>query len=279
MSFSGFTPFFMPGPAGRLFAVYHSWRPTAENTFNIVYVPPFAEESNRSRRMASLQARELARHGVGVLLLDPFGTGDSEGEFRDATWQTWACDVEAAVSWLRDQGSVRNGLWGVRVGGLLAMAVACSLPEIEHVILWNPVISGRAALRQFLRIHLAANMGEATSRQDTKTLRARLESGETIEVAGYAITPALATSLETAELAAFPPASTVKVDWFELVADEEMAPPPAASSMARNWHRKGAQTSLRTCLGEPFWSLQEITIATGLIEATSALFKPECARR
>lgn len=279
MSSSGFTPFFLHGPTGRLFAIYHSWRPIAENTINFVYVPPFAEEMNRSRRMASLQARELARRGVGVLLLDLFGTGDSEGEFHDATWEAWIGDIEAAISWLSAQGSARNGLWGVRLGGLLAMAAACRSADIEQAILWNPVTSGRIMLKQFLRIHLAANMEGAEKRQDARMPRARILAGETVEVAGYALTPALATSLEAAELAAFRPSRSVTLDWFELVADAGLAPPPAACSTIQHWQQRGLRISLRTFVGEPFWSLQEINVASRLIEATSALFEPECARR
>jgi hypothetical protein len=115
--------------------------------------------------------------------------------------------------------------------------------------------------------------------QDTKALRARLLSGETIEVAGYSLTPALAMALEAAELAAFPPSPSVTVDWFELVADEGLTPPPMSCSTVQNWQRQGSQVSLLTSVGEPFWSLQEITVAAGLIEATSALFEPENDRR
>jgi exosortase A-associated hydrolase 2 len=279
MSSSGFTPFFLPGPTGRLFAIYHSLRPAADNAINFVHVPPFAEEMNRSRRMAALQARELARRGVGVLLLDLFGTGDSEGEFRDATWEAWMGDIEAAVSWLSGQGSKRNGLWGVRLGGLLAIAAACGSADIKHVILWNPVTSGRIMLKQFLRIHVAANMEGSKNGQDAKMPRARLLSGETVEVAGYAITPALATSLELAELTDFSPTPSVTVEWFELLASEELAPPPAARSTVEDWQQKGLRTSLRKLAGEPFWSLQEINVAPTLIEATSALFEPRSAER
>jgi exosortase A-associated hydrolase 2 len=279
MSSSGFTPFFLPGPTGRLFAIYHSWCPVADNAINFIYVPPFAEEMNRSRRMASLQARELARRGVGVLMVDPFGTGDSEGEFREATWETWIGDLEVAIAWLKSEGSMRNGAWGVRLGGLLAMDVVCRSADVEHVILWNPVTSGRNTLKQFLRIHLAANLEGLDKRQDTKTLRARILSGETIEVAGYAISPGLATALESAELSAFLPPPSVTVDWFELVANEGLPPPPAACSTVQKLQQQGLQTSLRICVGDPFWSLQEITLAASLVEATSALFGLENAPR
>ena len=57
-------PLFLDGGAGRLFAVHV--RPEAAARETLIYVPPFAVEMNRSRRMAALQARALAARGIGV---------------------------------------------------------------------------------------------------------------------------------------------------------------------------------------------------------------------
>ena len=46
-----------------------------------VHVHGFAEELNKSRRMACLQARALAEGGDAVLRFDLLGCGDSDGEF------------------------------------------------------------------------------------------------------------------------------------------------------------------------------------------------------
>lgn len=43
---------------------------------SIVYIHPFAEEMNKSRRMAALQARALTLAGFAVLQLDLIGCGD-----------------------------------------------------------------------------------------------------------------------------------------------------------------------------------------------------------
>ena len=64
------------------------------------HLPPFAEEMNHSRRMATLQAHRLAALGIDVLVVDLFGTGDSAGDFADARWETWQEDAKAAVAWL-----------------------------------------------------------------------------------------------------------------------------------------------------------------------------------
>jgi hypothetical protein len=58
-------PLFLDGSAGRLFAPYQA--AAAHPRGSVIYVPPFAEEMNRSRRMAALQARAFAAMGFGVL--------------------------------------------------------------------------------------------------------------------------------------------------------------------------------------------------------------------
>jgi exosortase A-associated hydrolase 2 len=88
-------PFFLPAGPRALFALHHE--PTAPVRGAIVYVPPFGEEMNKSRRMAALQARALAAAGWHVLQIDLFGTGDSEGDFAEATWDAWLEDIATAV--------------------------------------------------------------------------------------------------------------------------------------------------------------------------------------
>ena len=73
---------------GRRFAVYHA--PAVDQMRGqIVYLHPFAEEMNKSRRMAALQSRALASAGFAVRQLDLLGSGDSEGDFGDASWDLW----------------------------------------------------------------------------------------------------------------------------------------------------------------------------------------------
>src|SRR3546814_10965817 len=80
---------FLDGPAGPLFAVHHAAAPASRQGLGLVYLPPFAEEMNRSRRMAALQARRLAALGLDVTLLDPFGTGAHACDFLDRRVEIW----------------------------------------------------------------------------------------------------------------------------------------------------------------------------------------------
>ena len=53
---------------------------------------------NRCRAMVALQARAFAALGAGTLVLDPFGTGESSGEFVAASWATWGDDLQRVIA-------------------------------------------------------------------------------------------------------------------------------------------------------------------------------------
>ena len=192
-----------PGSDGRWFAFDH---PPAggRDLGDSVLAPPFAEELNRSRHMIAAQARAFAAMGWGVLLLDLYGTGDSDGEFADASWETWLEDIEAARRWLSGRG--RTGpvaLWGVRLGCLLALdALRRRSDGCPLCVLWQPVANGEAFLTQFLRVRTAAGLTRAGPGAETpKALRARLEAGETLAIGGHPPPPSLARSTDRPALA------------------------------------------------------------------------------
>ena len=74
----------------------------------VLYIHPFAEEMNKSRRMAALQARAFAQAGYAVLQIDLHGCGDSAGDFGDATWEHWIDDVVQGCHWLRQRCQVMS---------------------------------------------------------------------------------------------------------------------------------------------------------------------------
>ena len=95
--------FFLPADIGQRFCLFHpaNRAPGSFALGQVVYVHPFTEEMNKSRRMAAMQARALAQAGFEVLQIDLLGCGDSSGGFGDATWAAWVADVTSACLWLR----------------------------------------------------------------------------------------------------------------------------------------------------------------------------------
>lgn len=268
-------PFFLAGQAGPLFALY--WAPAEskpERAF--LHVPAFAEEMNKSRRMLALQAKAFAEHGYAVLVLDLFGTGDSGGDFAEATWECWLSDVASGIAWLKEQGISHVDLWGLRTGALLAMDFVQRNPgENERLLLWQPVLNGDTFVTQFLRLRVAAAMMNSSQPQEkTGDLKKQLQQGQTLEVAGYGLNPDLINPLMALKPDPAALTSLRFVDVFEVVSRSDMQASPVNQQFIEKLVAAQVKASLYTVVGDPFWASQEITTAPALLATMHAKVKP-----
>jgi exosortase A-associated hydrolase 2 len=260
------TPFFIESPRGPLFCLYLA---PQTNTIRggVLYLHPFAEEMHKSRRMAALQARALATQGYAVLQIDLTGSGDSAGDFSDASWSAWKDDALLAYQWLAKTINKPIGLWGLRTGGLLALDISRQLPAVDRLILWQPVTNGDLFLHQFLRIKLANEMlTRKQSKTNTKELRASLANGDSVEVAGYRLSPTMAHELAQIQFPALPPPCPVL--WLEAGPDKDAQITPASHSIIDAWREAGAMVHAKALTSAPFWNTQEITESPEFITAT-----------
>lgn len=263
-----FEPFFLPVSPGMRFCIFH---PAVESTDEaILYVQPFAEEMNKSRRMAALQSRKFAADGISVLQMDLLGCGDSSGQFADARWESWKEDLAFGVKWLQNRGYRAIHLWGLRLGALLALDYARDIGTgLSSVLIWQPVLNGEQFLTQFLRLRVAGELlGGGSVSTGTKLLRNELAAGHVLEIGGYALAPALALAIDQVNLADLAPVSS-KVYWFEIVSAPGRALTPAGQRVADGWRSKGVDLDVACIPGLPFWNTQEISDCPALISATA----------
>lgn len=233
----------------------------------MLYVHPFAEEMNKSRRMAALQARALASAGYAVLQIDLHGCGDSSGDFGDASWASWKGDITVAYRWLRQQTAAPLTLWGLRAGCLLAADAAVDLPESPNFIFWQPVISGKTHWQQFLRLKAVSGLASGQNKGVVDALRQTIASGQPVEIAGYTVAPGLACGLESAEL--LPPAGHAgRVLWLEVSTRPEAGISPAAQKSIEHWQAASYKLNAQVIDGPAFWQTAEIEEAPALIKAT-----------
>lgn len=239
----------------------------------LVYVHPWAEEMNKSRRMAALAARALAADGWAVLQVDLLGCGDSSGDFGEATWDAWVDDVAVAARWMRQQHpGLPSWLWGLRSGALVCTAAARSLGGDTHLLFWQPVLQGRQMLQQFLRVKAATLLAQGGGKALLEAARADLDAGRSVQVAGYDLGAALARGLEAATLV--PPdadtsaAAGRQMVWVELGSLKEPTLSPAAQATLPRWSAGGWKVTALAVNGPPFWQTVEIETAPALITAT-----------
>ena len=265
--------FFQPDAQGgqRLY-LYHTPPAGMSVRGAVLYVPPWAEEMNKSRRMAALSSRALAADGWAVLQVDLLGCGDSSGDFGDADWQAWIDDAVRAARWLRERHcGAPLWLWGLRAGALLASAAAPHIGGRLNLLFWQPVIQGKAVLQQFLRLKAAAQLAEGGGKAILEAARANLAAGRPVEVAGYRLSPALAKGLDAATLA--PPVDTPagRLVWLEVSGQAEPALAPATQAALPRWQVTGWHTTSQVVMGPPFWQTTEIEEAPALVAATLAV--------
>lgn len=258
-----------PGRSGQRLCIHHAPAGGAAARGAFVYVHPFAEEMNKTRRMAALQSRAFAAAGHAVLQIDLAGCGDSSGEFRDATWADWVDDVLMALRWMRERHAAPLWLWGARAGCLVAAQAAARFDEPVRLLLWQPVTSGATQLAQFLRLRSAAALTQGApdaSGAPGTHLRQALAEGQTIEVAGYELAAPLAHALEQARLAL--PAQTPACVWLETSTDEEPQLLPRTTKVIEAWRQQSTTVTARAVAGPAFWQSVEIEEAPALIEAS-----------
>lgn len=248
--------FFLPvehrarGP-GQRFCLFHL--PQGEvKRGRILYLHPFAEELNTTRRMVAQQARAMAAAGFAVLQMDLMGCGDSSDEFSDAAWSDWVDDAVMAQQWLTQFTRGPSWLWGMRSGALLASELLTRLTEPTHLLLWQPVTSGQQMLQQFFRLHTAGQwLGSDKSMGPSPSQL--LAQGQSVEIAGYSINPDMAKGLSGAVLKPTKVNDGRRLVWIEVSNQPTAALGPNTEKETAAWRDAGWQVHASQVQGPAFW--------------------------
>jgi pimeloyl-ACP methyl ester carboxylesterase len=186
-------PFFFGSSARRLFGIYSVANRTAAAGPGraVVLCQPWGPEYQYAHRSMRHLANSLTAAGIHVLRFDYFGTGDSDGEAREAGLADWTSDIEMAIEELQDTtGVTRVGLVGLRLGATLAAQVAAKKQQqVDRLVLWDPVVCGETYLQ------------ELWQNSDQKT-PARAAPHGSHEIQGYPLTDDLSKELLGADLPA-----------------------------------------------------------------------------
>jgi alpha-beta hydrolase superfamily lysophospholipase len=138
-------------------------------------------------------AERLAANGFPALRFDYDGTGDSAGTTEDPKrMRAWVGSIDLAIAEARAlSGAERVALFGVRFGATLAALAAIEHGDIEALISWAPVISGRVHVREIRGFRLL---------KDSKAPEKRSDGSE--QVGGYLFSAETLNDMATIDLLA-----------------------------------------------------------------------------
>src|SRR5207237_2210997 len=113
-------------------------------------------------------------------------------------------------------------------------------------------------LTQFLRLAVASGALRDENAITTATLRSCLRQGNSIEVAGYTLAPALATAIDSIDLTEWAVPKT-QLRWLDVRAVPTADLPPAINRQITTWRQRGITVCYKSVAGESFWMKQEIS--------------------
>ncbi len=139
----------------QIFGVLH--RPVdVENPPVVVILHGFASSKHGSNRCYVNLAHALAKAGFAALRFDSRGSGDSEGNLSDITFEDLVSDaafVIKSVGEIDGVDSSRMALFGASLGGSLAILAAERTQCVKAMALWAPAASGELWFRDYLARH------------------------------------------------------------------------------------------------------------------------------
>ena len=191
---AGIEPFYF-GTDKKLFGCYHAAQSKVPRDCGIVLCYPMAQEYIRSHRTYRQLAYHLSKFGFPVLRFDFYGCGDSEGSCDEGRVHQWLTDIGSAISEIRERcGSVKICLVGLRLGGTLSVMAGAERGDIEGIVLWDSVLSGRAYIQELAILHRdRARHSLGKAKQDTADERPT-------EILGFPLTDLMLADLQHIDL-------------------------------------------------------------------------------
>ena len=179
-----------------------------------------------------------------------------------------------AADWLANRVAAPVHLWGLRLGATLALDCWRVQPDrFTSALLWQPVANGEAFATQFLRLAVAGDaLREGGGGVTTDSLRRRLSGGESIEVAGYTLAPALLGDIDKLRLSDYT-LTGAPMHWLEVRGGTATGPSTAAQRVITDWQAKGMNATIEAVNGDSFWATQEIVDAPALVQASMRCYE------
>jgi exosortase A-associated hydrolase 2 len=189
-------PFYFGTQEKLLFGIYHPPLTRADRDTGVVLCNPFGSEAIYAHRAFRQVAIRLSRVGFHVLRFDYYGCGDSAGEGNEGDVDQWKKDISLAIDELNNRAGVsRVSLVGLRLGATLGLLVAGERNDVESLVLWEPVVEGKAYIEELM----TEQEGWMEKGEFSEAAITKLEDG-TVEIIGFALTSQMRLGIESIDL-------------------------------------------------------------------------------
>ncbi len=98
----------------------------------------FTGNKSESKRLFVEAARDFASRGFNALRFDFYGSGDSEGDFKDFLVSHNIANLSDAIGWAQNQGYEKMAALGLSLGAATAILTVRHLP-VDALITWSAV--------------------------------------------------------------------------------------------------------------------------------------------
>lgn len=125
----------------QIFGVFH-YPEGAKNLPTVLLCHGFTGHKAEGHRIFVKMAQELEKKGIAALRIDFRGSGDSEGDFQEMTFEGEVEDAKLALDFLEQLPEVnpqRLGALGLSMGGAVAATIAGRDSRIQACGLWSAV--------------------------------------------------------------------------------------------------------------------------------------------
>ncbi len=238
-------PFYFGSDARLLYGVYHPPVRTLERDKGVVLCYPMGQEYMRAHRSYVVLAQDLAHRGHHVLRFDYTGCGDSAGESTDGTLVAWLDDLRTAVGELRSIAALEEiHLIGLRLGGTIAALLAAKEQIADGLVLWDPVVSGKAHCEELVTSH--RQWLQTTVAQQTHSSRHSYQ-----EILGFSMSDELTRSITDIDLMSI----SSPLPWRLLML--ETTPEGRLKDLSDRWRTADNRIDYSQIISPPVWLKQQ----------------------
>ncbi len=134
--------FFLPANDDQIF-VNHSTPIKGKAQQAVILFYPFGQEYMRSHKAFRQLTNLLVRKNFDVYRFDYPGSGDSSGFAEETLFSDYTESGHAVITLARQKSYERIHLVGLRLGALVAAQCFSRHPELDHLVLWDPLVDGQ----------------------------------------------------------------------------------------------------------------------------------------